>query len=900
LAAIDNAVSLCRAGTPGAILITGAAATGKTELAGAFAARAAEDGLLVLHAIGLAAEQDLPLGVVAQLVRGLRKSERGAATAQLMSLVNEGRATNEPHNQADILRDLAEAFVGLASSGPVALVIDDVQFADAQSVQCLQHLAQQLHSVSLVLLIVECEQARPKVSPLSAVLLRHPRFCWLRLEPLSRDGVGEMIAEELDQPAAQRYLSGWFRVSGGNPLLVRALLQDHAPDRRAAASGQYAVYGGQTFAAAVLSCVDRSDPVTRDVVHALAVLGEDGSIPVLAQMTGLDQGIVNDVVRTLNAAGLARDGKFRHEAVRAPVLEGMSASDLSDLHSRAAEVLHNIGVAASTVAEHLVASDGEPPAWAFAVLREAAERAMDEGRTSHALECLELTIRFCHDGRERAVTTAILAQVQRQVEPAAAVRHLGTLGHAIRSGYLNERDTMTTILELALHGRRNEAVASLPRLSGTAYEITRIALSNFWPATDDADAGLRADPRSSSDAPIDPKMLAGLSLRTIFTGGSLDSAAHMAERALLGGRTGDTNFQSILSALTTLMYADRLNEGSAWCELLIGRLSADRSPGFHTPLSVIRAAIALRLGDVAGAGLHLDRAADCLSGDAWGVQAGFLRGTAILVNTEMGRLADATKIVSMALPRGTFATRYGQHYLYARGCYHLAMGQLQAALADFLQCGELAALLRMDSPSVVLWRTAAAETLLRLGRVDQAAELVHQQIAMPVPQSLRTRGICGRVKAAIADPSQQPDLLFAAIADLQSCGDRLELARAYADLSQAYLRLNQSGRARSFVRRARQLATQCGAGTLSRRLMPNGDNNSPDYFKSMRDPVARSLSAAEQRVAGLAAAGYTNREIAKRLFVTASTVEQHLTKIYRKLNVTRREDLPGELNADTA
>ncbi|MEY9968292.1 DNA-binding NarL/FixJ family response regulator, partial [Streptacidiphilus sp. MAP12-16] len=58
------------------------------------------------------------------------------------------------------------------------------------------------------------------------------------------------------------------------------------------------------------------------------------------------------------------------------------------------------------------------------------------------------------------------------------------------------------------------------------------------------------------------------------------------------------------------------------------------------------------------------------------------------------------------------------------------------------------------------------------------------------------------------------------------------------------------------------------------------------------------LSSAERRVASLAALGHTNREIARDLFITVSTVEQHLTRVYRKLNVTRRSDLPGAVLGD--
>ncbi|WPB87988.1 helix-turn-helix domain-containing protein [Streptomyces malaysiensis] len=55
------------------------------------------------------------------------------------------------------------------------------------------------------------------------------------------------------------------------------------------------------------------------------------------------------------------------------------------------------------------------------------------------------------------------------------------------------------------------------------------------------------------------------------------------------------------------------------------------------------------------------------------------------------------------------------------------------------------------------------------------------------------------------------------------------------------------------------------------------------------------MTDAERRVAALAAAGQTNREIAEQLFVTASTVEQHLTSVFRKLGVKGRKQLPTAL-----
>jgi DNA-binding NarL/FixJ family response regulator len=56
-----------------------------------------------------------------------------------------------------------------------------------------------------------------------------------------------------------------------------------------------------------------------------------------------------------------------------------------------------------------------------------------------------------------------------------------------------------------------------------------------------------------------------------------------------------------------------------------------------------------------------------------------------------------------------------------------------------------------------------------------------------------------------------------------------------------------------------------------------------------------ALTASERRVAEMAAAGMTNRHIAQELFVTPKTVEQHLTAVFRKLDLTNRRELPDAL-----
>jgi DNA-binding CsgD family transcriptional regulator len=58
-----------------------------------------------------------------------------------------------------------------------------------------------------------------------------------------------------------------------------------------------------------------------------------------------------------------------------------------------------------------------------------------------------------------------------------------------------------------------------------------------------------------------------------------------------------------------------------------------------------------------------------------------------------------------------------------------------------------------------------------------------------------------------------------------------------------------------------------------------------------------ALTASERRVADLAAGGATNKDIAQELFVTAKTVENHLGRVYAKLDIHSRAELAGALEA---
>ncbi|HEX5404806.1 MAG TPA: helix-turn-helix transcriptional regulator, partial [Pseudonocardiaceae bacterium] len=147
---------------------------------------------------------------------------------------------------------------------------------------------------------------------------------------------------------------------------------------------------------------------------------------------------------------------------------------------------------------------------------------------------------------------------------------------------------------------------------------------------------------------------------------------------------------------------------------------------------------------------------------------------------------------------------------------------------------------------------------------------------------------------------QRRRLLEEAVSALRRSGDRLELARALTDLGPVHRALGSSDRARSTVRQAHHVAVECRAESLLKRIRPNlcGASSAATMQVATEPDGISLLSEAELRVAALAARGRTNREIAKQLFITPSTVEQHLTRVYRKLRVRHRWDLPEELSLE--
>jgi DNA-binding NarL/FixJ family response regulator len=243
-------------------------------------------------------------------------------------------------------------------------------------------------------------------------------------------------------------------------------------------------------------------------------------------------------------------------------------------------------------------------------------------------------------------------------------------------------------------------------------------------------------------------------------------------------------------------------------------------------------------------------------------------------------------------PGGTSdGARYWKH---AELALHVAEGRHEAAVEAADAFAERFALYR-DSPGSA-WRHEKIEALQRLGRTDEARALAEEQLAIArafgAPGSLSAAlRLLGRLEGAAGLPRLEEAVAIAADSPA-----RLQHAKAMLALGAALRLARSPAEARDPLRQALELAASCGAPGLAEaaraELYAAGARPRTDAMAGVA-----ALTASEKRVAGLAATGETNRDIAQTLYVTPKTVEVHLSNAYRKLGIRSRRELAEALAA---
>lgn len=880
---LDLAVSGCGR----VVSVTGPVGVGRTALLGAFADRVLDHGALPITARGCTTEQQLPLGLFNQLLYDapLPATDR----QRVLDLLREGtRGLALTHLDRDggrleghLTHALCAELLALSERYPLAILIDDVQHADRASLVCLAYLTRRLRFAPMMLVLTHATEDGAADPLLHDDLLLSPYATTAQALPLSRDGVAAMAAGLAGPADADRFATRWHELSGGNPSLVVGLLNDHTAE-----AGEVAV--GDGYGRAVLTCLQRGEAWIMEVARALAVQPDPD---VAGRLIDLDGALVRQAIRALEIRGVLREGRYRHRIARDAVVADIDGPVLARLHRQAAALAYERGAEPAVVAEHLVRSNGLSETWVVSVLEDAARKALREGRVEHGLAYLRLAGRECRDKARQNEIMTMLLQAESRVNPAMSGDLLTRLTTGMNAGQLRGDDAAVVMKALLWHGRFTDAQDVLRRLGAPDGSDGRqvpaeVAINQQWlRCTYPELREERPAPAPAGSVPAVRRYTALKLLADVLENGPADVGVEAIERTLRASHLGDNTIDTIESSLLTLIYSDRSEDAVAWCDVFAEEADRRQEPARGARMAALRAEISLRLGDLNGAVQRARQALQLNPPRSWGVVVGAPLATLIMAGTALGQHDEAQAWLDQPVPEAMFQTRYALSYLQARGRHSLATGHPNLALRDFTRCGELMTAWGLDTPSLVAWRLDAAEAHLAAGRVQPATHLVEEQLNTSA-QLPRVRGMALRLLAATGLPRHRPMLLRQSSDLLQGAGDRYELARSLTALTEAFESLGESRRAAVISRRAQALAEECNIRLRTPDRAGDRDAAGP----------ASLLSDAERRVAALAAVGYTNREISSKLFITLSTVEQHLTRIYRKLNVTSRAALPANLD----
>jgi DNA-binding CsgD family transcriptional regulator len=234
----------------------------------------------------------------------------------------------------------------------------------------------------------------------------------------------------------------------------------------------------------------------------------------------------------------------------------------------------------------------------------------------------------------------------------------------------------------------------------------------------------------------------------------------------------------------------------------------------------------------------------------------------------------------------------------ARGHLHLACGRADAAVAD-ARAFDLAHRMVGAPESIIEAHTVLPLALHAAGEREAAAARLDAELARAERWGSPARIAALHRVAARIEPDTAIERLDHAVTLTEDSPLLLERARSLLELGAALRRSGRRGDARMRLQAATQIAAECGAqplvATALEELRVLGARPRRLAFSG-----ADALTASERRVAQLAAAGATNREIAERLFITVKTVDSHLMRAYRKLGIGSRRELPNALHPTRA
>jgi DNA-binding CsgD family transcriptional regulator/tetratricopeptide (TPR) repeat protein len=923
VALLAAALAAARSSDGALVTVEGPAGIGKTRLLDAACERARVAGMATLRAGGSELERGYGFGIARELFEAvLARVDAGRRAALLdgparlalpaLGLGPGGRGSGVEGDRETlqaVVHGLYWLTANLAAHEPVLLVVDDLHRVDEPSQRYLAYLTRRLEGLPVALVVAVRPAAPDEDRALVESLLQDQRAIALRPAPLSQAAVRAVAEALLGAPADPAFVTACHHATGGNALLVRELLREleaHGTPPDAAAAGAVPRMGPERVARGVLRRIDSLPVGAAALTRAVAVLGDRAPLDLAARLAGLDAGAAIEAAAALAAADVLTDDvllSFCHPVVREAVAGATPAVAWASAHGRAARLLCERHAAPAAVAAHLLVAAPAADAWVVERLREAAREARAQGSPELAGTHLARALAEPPPASARAIVLSELGSAQLAAGRPEGARQLGAAIALVD----DPRRRARLALELAdwfvpmfrwaeaaaIVGRARHDLGDRDRELGLLLDGLLAMCARMDPSIrgDEVERLRRRAPELAGDTPAECYVLACVAAMTPD-----DTAAEHA-------RTADLMIASAAGGVrppgspdtdiaTTLMRAGRFEQAEAFVGAGIEAARRDARVASYAVLVGMRGYLQLERGELLLAEADL-RAALELAQELGG-PAGPLAALLAVVQAERGLLDDAERL----LDEHGMAAELPEHQvmtpvLYGRARVRALQGLREQALSDAIEVGRRYERVGIRR-AVPAWRSLAAIQAQALGDSNRARELVAEELTLaerwgtPLAIGLALRG-AGLVERDI-------ERLAAAADALEDSPARLELARAQVDLGAALRRSGRRTEARGPLRAGMDLAHACGATRLAEHAR---DELRATGARPRRLALsgAQSLTAAERRVAELAATGLTNRRIAQELFVTTATVETHLRHTFQKLDVRSRDELAAALAA---
>jgi DNA-binding CsgD family transcriptional regulator len=897
------------------VLVEGPAGIGKTALLGEARAAAEAQGLTVLAGVASALDRDFPFGLVHQLldpVLAAADEERrarllaGAAAQAEPVLRPQGGAeplgTLPPHG---VLHGLYWLLANLAEQEPLALLVDDLHWADVSSLRLLEFVGRRLQGLPL-LVVGAARSGEPGADhELLAALGGGPAARVLRPAPLGAGAAARLLADGLGVDPEPAFVDASIGATGGNPLLLHELgraAAEQGLSGRADEAARVVEIGSADLVAAVERRLAALGPDAVAVARAAAVLGERATREDLAALARLEPAAATAAADALARAAVLEPGgwTFVHPLVREAAQAGIPPGERADLHGRAAERLTGRGARLEEVAAHLLAAEPAGAPETVATLRAAAAAAVAEGAPATAVAHLRRALREPPAEAERAGLLLELGELEVLVGDPEGIDRLG---QAIAGGLDDDavararaaRARVLVFTELGRAVEDLEAAVALARDPRLRLQLESSLLDAT--AYDTSLRGLREQLLAAPGEPS-PVRLAHLLMESAYRCQPIEQTERLAHQVVTTRGLIDAVGTTSTYHLATLALRHAELRDLADGALAEGERAARRG-GSRLGLVLIEHARAfwhLTFGSLTAGEGYARSGLEVMRDLSLGLSLTSMETVLSEFLRERGELDEASaRLEAVRLPPGAERTIVYPDYLSARAMVRWARGGREAAEADLREARRVLLEGGWRAPLKSMASLRLIHLLAERGEREEALALADEEQA--VVARIGTPGALGLVRHARARAlggAEGIAELTEAVALLERSPLLLQTAWAQHDLGAALRRSRRRGDAREPLRAALDLARRIGATRLA-------DSARDELLASGARPRREALSGvealtpSERRVAELAAQGMTNREIAETLWVTRKTVELHLGHTYAKLGIRSRGQLAEAL-----